>query len=443
MKNNKILHKRSSELINGEVKLPSISDLEYGELAINYAADNETISLKNSANNIVEFKSKQYIDQKFENLRNGNLLKFYCVEPVTVIIDNERINYETNTLVSITISPNSIFSIETFSNKSIYSLSAYPGPISEYYEWLEGVNIFDGILFDMNNEGLYTKWNQGNQGLYHVQYAQYKNCIFWSDLPYISEISKRTNYTLYYSTELPLCYSFIPDNTFKSFYFAYSVTNDPNWSNPVYRESFSKATWATQAFSYYGAHSIGIFDVDSSQFNIVLPKDCRGLCFYAPNIRNIGVLDAANTTNFGAKSGSWRDAFGSCYCMENLYIKNLKTNLNISWSPINIESLSFIIENAINTSKITISLSPYTYYRIPDSLKTTATGKNITLELNTTNTYDDVRFANLQNTKQDVIEDLDNIRNNANLGATALQTIPDEYLTETEMEDFVINGGEY
>ena len=440
---NKILHKRSLDLINGEAKLPSISDLEYGELAINYAADNETISLKNSANNIVEFKSKQYIDQKFDNFRNGKLLKFYCIEPVTVIIDNERVNYETNTLVSITINPNSIFSIETFSNQSIYSLSAYPGPISEYYEWLEGVNLFDGILFDMNNEELYTKWNQGNQGLYHVQYAQYKNCIFWSDLPYISELAKRTNYTLYYSTELPLCYSFIPDNTFKSFYFAYNVTNDPNWSNPVYRESFSKATWATQVFSYYGGHSIGIFDWDSPQFNIVLPKDCRGLCYYAPNIRNIGVLDAANTTNFGAKSGSWRDAFACCYCMENLYIKNLKTNLNISWSPINIESLSFIIENAINTSKITISVSPYTYYKIPDSLKTTATEKNITLELITSNTYDDVRFANLQNTKQDVIEDLDNIRNNANLGATALQTIPDEYLTENEMKDFVINGGEY
>ena len=109
--------------------------MEYGELAINYAADNETISLKNSANNIVEFKSKQYIDQKFENFRNGKLLKFYCVEPVTVIIDNERINYETNTLVSITINPNSIFSIETFSNKSIYPHSPYPGPLSEYYEW--------------------------------------------------------------------------------------------------------------------------------------------------------------------------------------------------------------------------------------------------------------------------------------------------------------------
>lgn len=50
---------------------------------------------------------------------------------------------------------------------------------------------------------------------------------------------------------------------------------------------------------------------------------------------------------------------------------------------------------------------------------------------------------NINSKKQDVIEDLDKIRNNANLGATALQTIPDEYLTENEMQDFEINGGEY
>ena len=74
-----------------------------------------------------------------------------------------------------------------------------------------------------------------------------------------------------------MCYSTIKDNTFKSFYMAYNVTKDPNWSNQDYRDSFSKATWATQAFFYYGLHSIGMFDMDSSNFNIILPKDCRGL----------------------------------------------------------------------------------------------------------------------------------------------------------------------
>lgn len=339
------------------------------------------------------------LTDNFIKLSNNKTLEFYCVEDVSVVInDTDVINYPANSNVNMQLKEGQTFVINTTSNNSIILLKSWPGALGTYYDWLEGVNIFDGILFDMNNEDFYTKWNQGNQGLYHVQFAQYKNCIFWSDLSYISDVAKRTNYTLYYTSELPMCYSTIPDNTFKSFYFAYNVTCDPNWSNPVYKESFAKATWATQVFSYYGLHSIGLFDIDSTRFNITLPKDCRGLMFYAPNVLNAGVFDAANTTNFGAKQGSWRDAFAYCYQLSNLYIKNLKVNLNISWSPVNQQSLEFILSNAINTSEITISLSQYTWYRLTDSNKALATEKNITLECIADNTTDDNRLAMLQMT---------------------------------------------
>ena len=338
------------------------------------------------------------IDLKVQKLMTDTELKFFCIEPVTVTIRGESTTYNSNTLVDIFLKTNDEFEIVPTSNKSIASLYAWPGALGTYYEWLEGVNLFDGVLFNMNNEDLYTKWSQGNQGLYHVQFAQYKNCIFWSDLGYISDVNKRTNYTLYYSSELPLCYSSIPDNTFKAFYFAYNVTCDPNWSNPAYKESFAKATWATQVFSYYGLHSIGIFDWDSPQFNIVLPKDCRGLMYYAPNVLNAGVFDAINTTNFGAKSGSWRDAFACCYQLTNLYIKNLKVNLNISWSPINQQSLNFILSKAANTNSITIYLSPHTYYGLTDANKQLATEKNITLTLISTNIAEDNRLQIIQTT---------------------------------------------
>ena len=59
-----VLHKRSVAIIDGNPKLPSSSQLEYGEIAINYAKGVETISLKNNENEIVEFKNKEY----FENL---------------------------------------------------------------------------------------------------------------------------------------------------------------------------------------------------------------------------------------------------------------------------------------------------------------------------------------------------------------------------------------
>ena len=58
----KILHKRSSVVTDNSPKLPSAGQLEYGELAINYADGYETISIKNASNEIVEFKDKEYVD---------------------------------------------------------------------------------------------------------------------------------------------------------------------------------------------------------------------------------------------------------------------------------------------------------------------------------------------------------------------------------------------
>lgn len=404
------IFERVENLIGENVSLPN-SDGKLNYKGTNYLEDTETLVEADRILDEVVFGTDGRIDKlesdfvdldvRFKRLITDTELKLYCIEPITIYInrrtDLEDVKeFESNTLVDIFFNSEDTFEIETTSDKSILGLYAWPGALSEYYSWLEGVSIFDGVLFNMNNEDLYTKWSQGNQGLYRVQYAQYKNCIFWSDLPYISEVTKRTNYTLYYTSELPLCFSTIPDNTFKAFYFAYNVTCDPNWSNPVYKESFSKATWATQVFSYYGLHSIGLFDEDLTNFNITLPKDCRGLMFSSPNVLNAGVFDAINVTNFGANSGSWREAFGGCYQLTNLRIKNLKVNLNVSWSPINQQSLKFILSNSANTSAITIYLSPHTFYGLTDSNKALATEKNITLSLIDTNTSEDVRLHMLQ-----------------------------------------------
>lgn len=278
----------------------------------------------------------------------------------------------------------------------------------------------------MNNVDFYSKWSQGHQGQYGVQFAQYLNCIFWSDNAYISDVNQRTNYTLYYTSQLPLCYSNIPDNTFKSFYLAFNVNSDPNWSNEAYRESFAKATWATQVFSYYGARTIGIFDHDNPQFNITLPKDCRGLMYAATAVENAGTFDAINVTNFGAKSGSWREAFGECGSLRNLYIKNLKVGINISWSPIGYDSIYYIINKAVNTNAITISVSPYTYNLLSDADFELATSKNITIEVLTTNYVEDKRLgqiagkANIEDvqglqTSLDDLEELVNAQHNSTL----------------------------
>jgi hypothetical protein len=341
--------------------------------------------------------TEEYVEALYQKLNSNTVLGFYCVEDVTIITNGNSKTYPANSNVEVAFIEGDVFEIVPTSNNSIFQLTAFPGALGTFYPWLEGVKQFSNILFDMNAEEMYTKWNQGNQGAYQVQYAQYANCIFWSDNAYISNVAKRPNYTLYYSAQLPLCYSTIPDNTFKSFYLAFNVNSDPNWGNKAYRDSFAKATHATQVFSYYGARTIGIFGHDNANFNITLPKDCRGLMYAATAIENAGTFDAVNTTNFGAGLGSWREAFGYCSSLRNLYIKNLKANLNISWSPINYDSIYFIISEAANTSAITISVSPYTYNLLSESDFALATSKNITITLVTSNYTEDRRLGAIAN----------------------------------------------
>ena len=357
-------------------------------------ADRDEIpSLISQLDNDSNFMSEEQIKALFKSMNSDMTLRFYCVEDVTIIVNGTSTVYPANSNVEIKFLDTDIFEIVPTSDYSILALNAFPGALGTYYPWLEGVKQFSNILFDMNDVNMYSKWSQGNQGQYQVQYAQYLNCIFWSDNPYISDVSQRTNYTLYYSTQLPLCYSNIPDNTFKAFYLAAGVVSDPNWANQAYLDSFAKANWATQVFSYYGARTIGLPELSS----IVLPKDCRGLMFYARNVENAGTFDATNTTNFGAKSGSWREAFGSCSSLRRLYISNLKVNLNLSWSPIDYDSMYFIISQAANTNKITISVSPYTYNLLSASDFELAASKNITIALLTGNYVEDQRLNAIAN----------------------------------------------
>lgn len=342
-------------------------------------------------------------------------LKFFAIEPVTVRVGEVEHQCAANEVATVFVGDEEFEVIPT-SNNSIQSLLSYPIPLT-WYDWLDGVEVFNNIVFDMNELDTYKHWIQYYQGDYRVQKAQYVNCVFWSDKPYThSPFEERTNYTIYYSAQLPLCYSTIPANTYKPFYLAYGVNTDPNWQNPDYVASYAAVSGATQTFSYYGANAIGIFDMAVDI--ITLPKDCRGLMYHAPALSHAGVFDAINTTNFGAKKGSWQEAFGDCYSLEDLFIQNLKASINISWSPINNESMAFIVENAANTSAITISVSPYTYYRLTDEIKAAATAKNITIALIEGNLPDDRRWG----TKQDTIEDLQTIRENAAKGATAVQS---------------------
>lgn len=401
------------------------------------ANKDEIPTLTSQLENDSGFMDEDQVKNLFKSLSSNLVLSFYCVEDVTIITNGVSVTYPANSNVEVSFLDTDIWEIVTTSDNSILALNSFPGALGTFYPWLEGVKQFSNILFDMNNVDFYSKWSQGNQGMYQVQFAQYVNCIFWSDNAYVSNVNKRTNYTLYYTSQLPLCYSNIPDNTFKAFFLAFGVNNDPNWGNPAYRDSFAKATWATQAFSYYGARTIGMFGHDSELFNIVLPKDCRGLFCESTAVENAGTFDAINVTNFGAKSGSWKDAFRMCSSLKNLYIKNLKVNLNVSWSPINYESITYIISAAANTNAITISVSPYTYNLLGSSDFELAASKNITIELITTNYIEDKRLGEIADKadKTYVDEKISNLVEEKVNNDTLTQ-----YYTKEENETYVSNA---
>lgn len=57
-----VIHKRSSTSGNA----PSAAQLEYGEIAVNFAAGNERLHIKNSSNSIVVFPSSGLVNTLIE-----------------------------------------------------------------------------------------------------------------------------------------------------------------------------------------------------------------------------------------------------------------------------------------------------------------------------------------------------------------------------------------
>ena len=79
----RLLHKKSSVIENGKPKLPTVDQLEHGELAINFGKGGETISIKNSDNEIISFN---VTEEKFTTLTK----EFEVISGrVTTFLDSE------------------------------------------------------------------------------------------------------------------------------------------------------------------------------------------------------------------------------------------------------------------------------------------------------------------------------------------------------------------
>ena len=67
-KTSTVCHKRSSVITEGVPKQPTTDQIDYGEIAINYAANGETLYIKNSENAIAEFKDNKYYQKQLDKV---------------------------------------------------------------------------------------------------------------------------------------------------------------------------------------------------------------------------------------------------------------------------------------------------------------------------------------------------------------------------------------
>lgn len=118
----------------------------------------KTSQLENDSSYI----SEDYVDAYFKRLNSDNVLRFYCIEDVTIVINGVSTVYPANSNVEVKFLGTDIWEIIPTSDKSILALNAFPGALNTYYSWLEGVKQFSNILFDMNPVDMYSKWSQGN-----------------------------------------------------------------------------------------------------------------------------------------------------------------------------------------------------------------------------------------------------------------------------------------
>jgi hypothetical protein len=114
------------------------------------------------------YATEEYVENLYKKLNSNTVLGFYCIEDVTIITNGISKVYPANSNVEVAFIEGDTFEIIPTSNNSILQLNAFPGALGVYYPWLEGVRQFSNILFDMNNVDFYSKWSQGNQGMYQV-----------------------------------------------------------------------------------------------------------------------------------------------------------------------------------------------------------------------------------------------------------------------------------
>ena len=81
-----------------------------------------------------DYVNSDYVEAKVQRLLANTELRFFCIEPVEVVINGESTIYPQNTLVDTFLNNEDTFEVIPTSNSSISSVYAWPGALGTYYE---------------------------------------------------------------------------------------------------------------------------------------------------------------------------------------------------------------------------------------------------------------------------------------------------------------------
>ena len=123
----KVLNKRSVQVVNNGPKLPTPEQLEYGELAINYADGHETLAIKNNQNEIVPFSCDETI---YSNVQTQIDTTLVSVSSAITALSGSVSAFSASVISTYATSANTHSAIAAASGNVYKSATAYSNTVS-------------------------------------------------------------------------------------------------------------------------------------------------------------------------------------------------------------------------------------------------------------------------------------------------------------------------
>ena len=169
---------------------------------------------------------------------------------------------------------------------------------------------------------------------------------------------------------------------------SYEQALDINRQSEIYPDSNVCGAYSSRTLYPINSSASGWFSV--SFFAKFENSKLEVICFSLnPQLRTSAVAMFANCRKLRVIKGIMtlatsnpndvRNMFAKCSELRELQLKSLKISISFSDSPLlSLDSISYLVTNAANTSPITVTLHPDAYARLTDELIAQATEKQIT-----------------------------------------------------------------